>query len=162
MDSDFSESYLRADAGGTNGRSSGALEVDLYADLEAFIEHPPDLQMEEETVRCAPDFAAPATTPLTKPDTADLVKPAPPARPATRTGGNGSSRPAAPSPPARFIRCPACGTDANSHDLFCLACGGFLDELDATGDDSTRCNDCGSAVAAGEVFCPSCGSISRR
>lgn len=64
-----------------------------------------------------------------------------------------------------LIICPACGSEADSDDLFCVACGAFMDEKAA--DEASRdkaselaCDDCGLVGATGELICPSCGSLS--
>ncbi len=64
-----------------------------------------------------------------------------------------------------LVICPACGSEADSDDLFCVACGAFMDEKAA--DEASRdeasglvCDDCGLIVATGELICPACGTLS--
>jgi hypothetical protein len=64
-----------------------------------------------------------------------------------------------------LVICPACGSEADGEDLFCVACGAFMDETAA--DESSRdetsglvCDDCGLVVETDELICPSCGSAS--
>ena len=53
--------------------------------------------------------------------------------------------------------CGDCGSLASSEDLFCITCGGPLEE-EVEGEASLSCGDCGETIVSDEIFCPSCGS----
>lgn len=65
--------------------------------------------------------------------------------------------------------CPACGCESDSDDLFCVACGAFIDEpaaLELPADPARAmpladlaCTDCGENITPDEIFCPSCGVV---
>ena len=64
-----------------------------------------------------------------------------------------------------LVSCPACGSEADGEDLFCVTCGAFIDEKaanEAGRDEASRsvCDDCGLVGATGELICPACGSLS--
>jgi hypothetical protein len=54
--------------------------------------------------------------------------------------------------------CLACGAQSEADDLFCVTCGGFLDEAASALPFNPNCADCGLGVIADEIFCPWCGS----
>lgn len=74
-----------------------------------------------------------------------------------------------------LLVCAECGSAADNGEMFCIDCGGLLEEAAApsmlleddlfsceeTAAPSTplSCDDCGSMVASDEIFCPSCGSV---
>src|SRR6185295_3866440 len=53
--------------------------------------------------------------------------------------------------------CGDCGSLASSGDLFCITCGGSLEE-EVECAASLSCGDCGATIVSDEIFCPSCGS----
>ena len=53
--------------------------------------------------------------------------------------------------------CGDCGSLASSEDLFCITCGGSLEE-EIERAALLSCGDCGATVVSDEIFCPSCGS----
>lgn len=64
-----------------------------------------------------------------------------------------------------LVVCPACGSEADGDDLFCVTCGAFISEkaADEAGKKEASelaCDDCGLVVATGELICPACGSLS--
>ncbi len=54
--------------------------------------------------------------------------------------------------------CLACGADAGTDDLFCVACGVFIDEIASTLPFNPTCTECKQGITAGEIFCPWCGA----
>ena len=63
-----------------------------------------------------------------------------------------------------MILCGDCGTPSDSGEMFCIHCGGLLDEPAASvGPDTPPvaglCDDCGAMIESDEIFCPSCGSV---
>ena len=54
--------------------------------------------------------------------------------------------------------CLACGAESDADDLFCLACGSFVDEGTSTAPSASTCRDCNQKMDPGEIFCPLCGS----
>jgi RNA polymerase subunit RPABC4/transcription elongation factor Spt4 len=53
--------------------------------------------------------------------------------------------------------CANCGSPADEEEMFCITCGGLLDEPES--EVALLCDDCGSAIERDEIFCPSCGSV---
>ncbi|HMG35016.1 MAG TPA: zinc ribbon domain-containing protein [Blastocatellia bacterium] len=77
---------------------------------------------------------------------------------------NRSSQPTPQASSAPGPQCPGCGQTNSEGDLFCEACGTFLDEALSVGAEvepivESMCTDCGSPVEKEEIFCPSCGSV---
>ena len=60
----------------------------------------------------------------------------------------------------KLVICPACGSEADGEDLFCVNCGAFIDGKAADEASEPVCDDCGLVAAAGELICPVCGSPS--
>jgi hypothetical protein len=63
-----------------------------------------------------------------------------------------------------MILCGDCGNPSDSGEMFCIHCGGLLDEPAAPVEPDTLsvaglCDDCGAMVESDEIFCPSCGSV---
>jgi double zinc ribbon protein len=60
--------------------------------------------------------------------------------------------------------CPACGSESDGRDLFCVECGSLLDETEedeaASATVEPYCADCGTITAPDEMFCPGCGAFS--
>ena len=56
-----------------------------------------------------------------------------------------------------LLVCAECGSPADNEEMFCIACGGLLEEAEAA--VVLSCDECGSTVASDEIFCPSCGSV---
>ena len=54
--------------------------------------------------------------------------------------------------------CGDCGNQSDGGEMFCIHCGGLLDET-ATPPAAGLCDDCGATVESDEIFCPSCGSV---
>lgn len=62
------------------------------------------------------------------------------------------------------IVCTDCGNASDSGEMFCIHCGGLLEEPAAGVGPAARpgaepCDDCGAMVESDEIFCPSCGSV---
>ncbi len=79
------------------------------------------------------------------------------------TGMLSSVAPAKAADTAR-LACGDCGQDSDSGEMFCIHCGGLLEEPAARAEAVTPsaaeyCDDCGAAVERDEIFCPSCGSV---
>ena len=86
------------------------------------------------------------------------------------TSGDGRSRPSGPmlgfDQPHEIVYtgtmsrgvCLACGAESDADDLFCLACGGFIDDVAAPTLPSTPlCKGCKHRIDPDEIFCPWCG-----
>jgi RNA polymerase subunit RPABC4/transcription elongation factor Spt4 len=63
-----------------------------------------------------------------------------------------------------MVVCTDCGNASDSGEMFCIHCGGLLEEPvasagAATGPGAELCDDCGARVESDEIFCPSCGSV---
>ena len=62
-----------------------------------------------------------------------------------------------------IVTCGECGHSSNSGEMFCIHCGGLLEEAAAPAEVAIAlagfCEDCGAAVESDEIFCPSCGSV---
>jgi uncharacterized membrane protein YvbJ len=63
-----------------------------------------------------------------------------------------------------MIVCGDCGNPSDSGEMFCIHCGGLLDEPAASVEPDILsvaglCDDCGAMVESDEIFCPSCGSV---
>jgi RNA polymerase subunit RPABC4/transcription elongation factor Spt4 len=63
-----------------------------------------------------------------------------------------------------LLACRDCGSPASGEDMFCVTCGGLLDQSEVSEAATavavkSACDDCGSLVEEGEIFCPSCGSV---
>jgi len=56
--------------------------------------------------------------------------------------------------------CVTCGSESDGEDLFCAACGTFMDEKRGNDPVGLACDDCGLIVATDELICPSCGTVS--
>jgi hypothetical protein len=53
--------------------------------------------------------------------------------------------------------CISCGAETGEEDLFCVACGGFVDEIH-TSVVIPKCAECKKEISSGEMFCPFCGA----
>ena len=63
-----------------------------------------------------------------------------------------------------LLVCRDCGSQASSEDMFCVTCGGLLDEAETSEAAAvvaikSACEACGSPVEEDEIFCPSCGTV---
>ena len=63
-----------------------------------------------------------------------------------------------------MIVCGDCGNSSDSGEMFCIHCGGLLEEPAASAEPVTSsvaglCDDCGAMIESDEIFCPSCGSV---
>ena len=55
--------------------------------------------------------------------------------------------------------CLSCGAAVlSADDLFCPACGVFIDEIASTAEVDSTCAECKRVISAGEIFCPWCGT----
>lgn len=54
--------------------------------------------------------------------------------------------------------CLSCGEASGADDLFCIACGGFIDEMGSKRSFIPSCGECGEGISADEIFCPWCGA----
>jgi len=61
--------------------------------------------------------------------------------------------------PAEVADCPACGSQLNTQDLFCIACGEFLDNSDAVMEIAAACGECQTIIGNDDAFCPACGAV---
>jgi len=53
--------------------------------------------------------------------------------------------------------CISCGAETGEDDLFCVACGGFVDDIE-TIVIVPKCRECKKEISSEEVFCPFCGA----
>ena len=53
--------------------------------------------------------------------------------------------------------CRTCGARSDADDLFCMTCGAFLNGVDSQAGDPS-CGDCSRDINLDEIFCPWCGS----
>jgi len=53
--------------------------------------------------------------------------------------------------------CRTCGARSDADDLFCMTCGAFLNGVDLQAGDPS-CGDCRRDINLDEIFCPWCGS----
>lgn len=53
--------------------------------------------------------------------------------------------------------CISCGAETGEGDLFCVACGGFVDDIE-TSVIVPKCRECKKEISSEEVFCPFCGA----
>ena len=64
---------------------------------------------------------------------------------------------------SQLMVCVDCGCSAESDEVFCIRCGGPLEEQGTSGVEAASparlCADCGEMVEADEIICPSCGSV---
>ena len=63
-----------------------------------------------------------------------------------------------------MVACGDCGEASDSGEMFCIHCGGLLEEPASRAEAVTPsaaefCDDCGAMVERDEIFCPSCGSV---
>jgi hypothetical protein len=63
-----------------------------------------------------------------------------------------------------MILCGDCGNSSDNGEMFCMHCGGLLDEPAASAEPvissvAGLCDDCGAMVESDEIFCPSCGTV---
>jgi Double zinc ribbon len=63
-----------------------------------------------------------------------------------------------------IMACGDCGQASDNGEMFCIHCGGLLEEPAAHAEAVTPsateyCDDCGAMVERDEIFCPSCGSV---
>ena len=55
--------------------------------------------------------------------------------------------------------CPECGARVIIGDIFCVECGGALDESLGEPADKLSCEECGQTICHGDVFCLNCGAV---
>jgi hypothetical protein len=55
--------------------------------------------------------------------------------------------------------CPECGERVIIGDIFCVECGGALDEAFGESTDGLSCEQCGQTICLGDVFCLNCGAV---
>ena len=58
-----------------------------------------------------------------------------------------------------LVVCTSCGNQSDKEDMFCIACGEFLDEAEAPIKIATICIECETIIGNEDIFCPSCGAI---
>jgi hypothetical protein len=180
-----SESEIHEDAVSEPAPSPGAIEPVVASNPPAEIEMPPVevtqahtspeqfsqhlLNEPVESVTAAAETEAPAGSRAeTGPDSGFLQQYL---EPDTATDEpTGESRPTGPlsgfnlTPEFIFTGaltrgiCLACGCESGAEDLFCLACGVFIDEDASSFSSNPTCAECNQGIEAGEIFCPWCGS----
>lgn len=55
--------------------------------------------------------------------------------------------------------CRSCGNISDVEDMFCIACGEFLEMAEADVKIATTCADCDALIGNDDIVCPSCGSM---
>lgn len=62
-----------------------------------------------------------------------------------------------------IIVCVDCGQLSDSEEMFCIHCGGLLEQAAASAETAFAlaklCDDCGAMVEGDEIFCPACGTV---
>ena len=62
-----------------------------------------------------------------------------------------------------IVVCADCGQSSNSDELFCIHCGGLLEQMAVSAETAftlaALCEDCGAMVENDEIFCPACGAV---
>jgi len=63
-----------------------------------------------------------------------------------------------------LLACKDCGSRASGEDMFCVTCGGLLDQPEPSEAAAVvlikaACESCDSPVEDDEIFCPSCGAV---
>ena len=125
------------------------------------------IAVESATVTNRPLVVAARPATITAPDPATPVSPQssePALRPPVVKGGSGPLSSFAL--PSNLVYngtlslgvCLSCGEPSGANDLFCIACGGFIDEMESTPSFNPSCADCGEGISADEIFCPWCGA----
>ena len=210
MERKNNEAAVCADSIEAQTGSSG--EIDLYDELTAFAELPPDEQQQllarpepnsaeaealpavevvevappEEVVEVAPPEQVEAeTSPGSVPvlGTIETVEGESITLPSTSGSNPGDSDASSETSEARsdvFVRpsgplgsltkgfvftgalsrgvCLACGAESGTDDLFCITCGGFIEEISTTRPVRLACAECQQTISTDEIFCPWCGS----
>jgi len=130
-------------------------EINLYDQLLAFIELPTE-SPQAETVYPNKASAAESKEHSTAHSTSDLPD-------LTRPSGPLAGLPANDQLTFRgsLTRgvCLACGAESGADDVFCVTCGGFIDEVESTIKVEPACAECGERIATDEIFCPACGAV---
>lgn len=61
------------------------------------------------------------------------------------------------------VNCGDCGNRSDSGELFCIHCGGLLEQAAANAEAALAlaglCDECGALAGSDDIFCPSCGSV---
>jgi RNA polymerase subunit RPABC4/transcription elongation factor Spt4 len=62
-----------------------------------------------------------------------------------------------------IIVCGDCGQVSDSDELFCIHCGGLLEQAAASAETAFAlaglCDDCGAMIEGDDIFCPTCGAV---
>lgn len=158
--------------------SSFVDEIDLYNELIAFAALPDEQRRKEQApVERRPEGKVNrvglepvrTTAPIEREASALLNEESEPtveitlATPESFPGYSSSLASLSPQTPFRgaITRgvCLACGAESGANDLFCIACGAFVDEVEPTAPSLPSCVQCGFGISLGEIFCPQCGSV---
>jgi hypothetical protein len=159
-------------------RPQAAGEIDLYDELVAFIELPPDekqryLDRFELTSKASPTDLMEAVDSVV--EQADAFESASELRFEDDDQVNGSvglqvvdesgAAAAFEEMKPQFVFkdrivgpvCRTCGAQSEADDLFCMSCGAFLNGVDSQ-EGEPSCGDCSRNINFDEIFCPWCGS----
>lgn len=143
---------------GSLRRASGYLEeeavpeLELYEELNVFTDLPAEEQRHQAEAQWKPTVApAPAREQEVLDSGFEVVE-------MSKTRPLVQRPEMAPKPAPVGEPCPACGVPNTDNDIFCEACGAFLEEA-VVAASHTPCPDCGASVQEEDIFCPSCGSI---
>jgi len=140
--------------------------LDLYDELIGFLSSSPEPQQAVEHIEIPGVIPTPPTTsggvpePTVSvansgalPQTGDVIK---------ITGPLVGFAPAK-APTSAIIVCGDCGQFSDSDELFCIHCGGLLEQAAASAETAFTlaglCDDCGAVVESDEIFCPACGAV---
>jgi RNA polymerase subunit RPABC4/transcription elongation factor Spt4 len=147
-----------ADAELRDSGLTGGLE--LYDELIDFLDLSPETQPDSGCAETpsAVTRPAPVTPPFAQTDGAlsdseDVIK---------ITGALDGFMAPRPAGSAMTV-CGDCGNLSESEALFCIHCGGLLEETAARAETAIAlaglCDECGAVVESDEIFCPTCGTV---
>lgn len=174
--------HLRAEANAEHQPTGFTGGLDLYDELTDFFSLSSEAQPTDHHFEAQPATAPPAQPSPPTPTVA--VETPPPASPMAtalseampansgalsqsedviRITGALEGFVAAKTASVAKITCGDCGQLSDSGELFCIHCGGLLEQVAANAETAIAlaglCDDCGMMIENDEIFCPSCGSV---
>ncbi|MFL6273897.1 MAG: double zinc ribbon domain-containing protein [Blastocatellia bacterium] len=161
--------HLRAEANAERQPTGFTGGLDLYDELDDFLSLSPKAQPTDHHFEARPATAPHAQSSAHTPPV--TVETPPPANSGAlsqsedviRITGALEGFVAAKTASAAKITCGDCGQLSDSGELFCIRCGGLLEQVAAHAETAIAlaglCDDCGMMIEDDEIFCPSCGSV---
>jgi len=161
--------HLRAEANAEHQPTGFTGGLDLYDELTDFFSLSSEAQPTDHDFEAQPATATHAP-PSAHPTTVAVETP-PPANSGAlsqsedviRITGALEGFVAAKTASVAKITCGDCGQLSDSGELFCIHCGGLLEQVAANAETAIAlaglCDDCGMMIESDEIFCPSCGSV---